>query len=87
MMRAVILAKLARKNAKQAYLDLKERFQVLPLFGTYDLMVAIEEETYEEVSKTILKINRLDGIESTESLMVVPHEVLVEILNTEPKRK
>ena len=80
MMRAVILAKFARDGAKDAYLEIREKFQVLPLFGNYDLMIAVEDETYEEVSRTILRINRMPGIGSTESLMVVPHEILVDTL-------
>lgn len=81
MMRAVILAKFSREYANEAYFELKKKFQVLPLFGNYDLMIAVEDETYEDVSRTILSINRLRGIESTDSHMVVPHEVLADILN------
>lgn len=81
MMRAVILAKFSQDKAKEAYLELKTKFQVLPLFGNYDLMIAVEEDDYEKVSRTILKINRMVGIADTDSMMVVPHEVLVDILD------
>ncbi|MBN2382838.1 Lrp/AsnC ligand binding domain-containing protein [bacterium] len=81
MTRAVILAKFERENAKEAYLELKKTFQVLPLFGNYDLMIAVEEEDYEAISRTILKINRMRGIANTDTMMVVPHEVLVDILD------
>ena len=79
-MRAVILAKFGRDGATDAYLEIRKNFQVLPLFGNYDLMIAVEAETYDEISKTILTINRMRGIGNTETLMVVPHEALVEVL-------
>jgi hypothetical protein len=81
MMRAVILAKFAREHARDAYLKLTGKFQTLPLFGNYDLMIAIEEDSYESLSRTILSINRMKGIGNTESLMVVPHDVLVDVLD------
>jgi len=81
MMRAVILAKFDRVKAKEAYLNLKQKFQVLPLFGNYDLMIAVEEDDYDTVSRTILKISRIPGISNTESMMVVPDEVLLDILD------
>jgi len=83
-MRAVILAKFDRAGATEAYLKIRESFQVLPLFGNYDLMIAVEAETYDEISKTILKINRMHGIGNTETLMVVPHEALIEVLGGTP---
>lgn len=81
MMRAVILANFDRTNAKKAYIDLKEKYEVLPTFGNYDLMIAVEAENYVEISKIILSINRTEGIANTDSMMVVPNEVLLETLS------
>lgn len=79
MMRAIVLAKFSENGAKEAYLKLKDSYQVLPLFGNYDMMIAVEEKSYDAASRTILKINRMDGIGDTQSLMVIPHEVLVDV--------
>lgn len=83
MMQAAVLAKFGKEDARDAYLTLRKRFQVLPLFGTFDLLIAVEAETYPELSQTIMSINRMKGIGATNSMMVVPHEVLVESLERE----
>lgn len=70
--KAVVMVKLViGKDIDHVLEDFPEKVQIMEVTGEYDLVLEIERPSNQEINKLLDEIRSIDGVDSTETYMVL----------------